>query len=396
MTTRLVAALVTITALACATSAPPPASEPTVLRVVTTMPASDGLGYAPVRFAKKVNAITDGRLVVEIVPAPKAGIPLPKLFESVDAGQIDALASPPELFMTGGRPPPFGILLVSTFPFGFRAPEFFAWYYEGGGEALVQEIFERRTPNGNVIVFPIGATASEPPGYFKEPVDGEAAAFDARGLTYRINMLGGRVMKEAFPSFTIVGGSPFDWSAEDFCGGRFDGAEIGTLSMHDDYFYAGFEHPAGEDVVACGFRHLYLGSWQQPMLANWIAIDRSVYDALPASQQQALRTAAEASLLRSLANDFAGGADSLRKARDRGVTIHPRLPDALAAHLRETTARVLDREAAADADFAAILASMKAFARSRQPILLYDAVPRDERFNLFPGWESEIPVVPAE
>ena len=60
---------------------------------------------------------------------------------------------------------------------------------------------------------------------------------------------------------------------------------------------------------------------------------------------------------------------------------------------QELHACQLQAEAAADADFEDIVSSMGAFARANHGALLYDGIPRDERFNLFPGWDPDHPVV---
>lgn len=82
---------------------------------------------------------------------------------------------------------PIGMFLVSGMPFGFKAHEFLAWYFGAGGEDLVQEIYARRSAHGNVLVLPIVVTASEPPGFFVDPVPNDADEFNDSGITYRIN-----------------------------------------------------------------------------------------------------------------------------------------------------------------------------------------------------------------
>ena len=47
------------------------------------------------------------------------------------------------------------------------------------------------------------------------------------------------------------------------------GVELGTLRLYEEAFFDDFSHPNGENIVECGFKHLYLSSWQQLMLSSW-------------------------------------------------------------------------------------------------------------------------------
>ena len=372
---------------------PPLERAGTTAEVIALMPPINALGTAPYELAKEVAALTQGSLQLQVRQADDVGVTIPQAYDLVDAGKHPMLVAPPEIFMIGGSHQPWGVLLTSGPPFGFSAVEFLAWYTQGGGESLIQSIYDRKGAHGNVLLMPIAMTASEPPGFFIDPVPSDPEQFDASGITYRINLLGHKVMKAAFPGLNIVTSPAGAVPVDDFCTGALQGAELGTLAMYETLFFDGFDHPNGENVVACGFKHLYLSSWQQLMLSSWLAINRDFFDGLAPHEQQAIRSAAQANALRSLLSDFAGGAGALQRVAAAGATIHAGLPAKVLAKLREATAQQLEKEAAADPDFAAIIASMQAFARSNQGALLYDGIPRNERFNRFPGWEAAHPIV---
>lgn len=154
--------------------------------------------------------------------------------------------------------------------------------------------------------------------------------------------------------------------------------------------------PSGGNIVECGFGHLYLSSWQQLMPSSWLTINREFFDSLEPHEQRAILTAAEANTIRSLLADFAGGAGAIERVSRAGATVHASLPAEVLARLRETTAQVLERKAAADPDFAAIIGSMRDFAQGNHASLLYDGVARDERFNKFAHWDSEYPIAPSQ
>ena len=372
-----------------------PAPDPagTTAEVVALMPPLNALGSAPHQLAKEVAALTQGSLQLQVRQADAVGVTIAEAYDLVDAGTHPMLVAPPEIFMIEGDHQPWGVLLTSGPPFGFSAVEFLAWYYHGGGESLVQGIYDRKGAHGNVLVMPTAMTASEPPGFFIDPVPDDPDQFDASGITYRINLLGHKVMKAAFPGLNIITSPVGVVPVDDFCTGALQGAELGTLAMYEGLFFDGFNHPNGENVVACGFKHLYLSSWQQLMLSSWLAINRDFFAGLAPHEQQAIRSAAQANALRSLLRDFAGGAGALQRVAAAGATIHAGLPAKVLDRLREATAKQLEKEAAADPDFAAIIASMQAFAQSNRGALLHDGIARDERFNRFPGWGADHPIV---
>ena len=120
---------------------------------------------------------------------------------------------------SGANTSPGGVLLTSGTPFGYRAGEFLAWYHHGGGKELVQAIYDRKSAHGNVLVMPVAMTASEPPGFFTEPVPDDPDAFDASGIAYRINLLGKKVMESAFPGLNVVTSAAGVVPVDDFCTG---------------------------------------------------------------------------------------------------------------------------------------------------------------------------------
>lgn len=371
-------------------------AEPRAIDIIGFMPASDTMGHATYTFAEEVTKLTGGSLTLNVKTLTEVGSSPAEIFDQVDSGTQKVFTAPAEVFWIKGKPQPFGILLVSGIPFGFTAGEFLAWYYEAGGQQVVQEIYDRKSRHGNVMVLPLAVTSTEPPGFFLDPVAEDPDAFNATGITYRINYLGKKAMKAAFPGLNIIDTSLGVIPTHELCTGEIQGFELGTLLNYEHFFFDQFSHANGQNIVECGFKHLYLSSWQQLMLSSWLAIDKKFFNGLKPHEQQAILSAAQANLTRSLARDIAGGAGALRKASAAGATIHASLPPRILARLRAKTAEVLEKEAAADTDFARIIASMKAFAKANQGALTNEAIPQDERFNLFPGWESDHPISKAK
>lgn len=199
-------------------------------------------------------------------------------------------------------------------------------------------------------------------------------------------------MKAAFPDLNMVTTPAGVVPVDDLCTGKIQGAELGTLSHYEGFFFDQFSHSNGDNIVECGFKHLYLSSWQQLMISSWLAIDRGFFESLKPHEQQAIVSAAQSNVMRSLAVDIAGGAAALRRIAAAGAIIHAGLPPKIVARLREKAAEIVKQEMAADTDVAQIIASMKKFAKANQAALLYEGIPQDQRFDLFPGWESDYPI----
>ena len=279
-----------------------------IIDLVAIMPATNVLGNANYRFAEEVTTLTAGSLTLQVKLLKEAGSSLPQIYDQVDAGTQKIFAAPPTTFWIKGQPQSFGILLVSGFPFGLAADEYLAWYYEAGGQQLVQEIYDRKSTHSKVMLLPLAITSTEPPGFFVDPIPEDPDAFNATGITYRINFLGSKAMQAAFPNLNMVTTPAGVVPVDELCSGKIHGTELGTLSHYEKFFFDDFSHANGNNIVECGFKHLYLSSWQQLTLVSWLAINKDFYAGLKPHERQAIVSAAQSNLTRSLANDIAGGA----------------------------------------------------------------------------------------
>ena len=366
----------------------------TSAKLVAVMPPDGAFGRAPALLSDDVSLLTGESLDIDVQTPAEASVAVPQVFDRVDAGDIDMAIAPPAAFAINGEMSPLGMLLVSGMPFGFKAHEFLAWYFGAGGEDLVQDIYDRRSAHGNVLILPLVVTTSEPPGFFVNPVPNDAGKFNDSGITYRINMLGAEVMRTAFPNINLVSSSPGVVPIDDMCEGRIQGAELGTLSAYELLFIERFSHENGDDIVECGFDHLYLSSWQQLMLSNWLLINREFFEGLEPQQQHAIITAAKSQLSSSLASDLAASAGVIDRFVDAGATVHSALPPAILERLRAATVTIIEQKSAADSDFRLLVESMRDFAIENHAGLLYDGVASDQRFNRIPGWQPDYEVSP--
>lgn len=152
------------------------AQKPISFRWQSTWPAKDIFHEYANDFAKKVNAMSGGRLKIDVLPAG-AVVKAFDLIDAVSKGTLD-----------GGH----GVLaywygknsamaLWGSGPsFGMDANMILAWHEYGGGKALLDEIYKGL--NLDVVSFLYGPMPTQPLGWFKKPV---TKVEDFKGLKYR-------------------------------------------------------------------------------------------------------------------------------------------------------------------------------------------------------------------
>jgi len=235
-------------------------------------------------------------------------------------------------------------------PFGFEPVGYAAWWYEGGGRELAFEIYE---PLG-IRPLLCGLIGPETAGWFREPI---TSVSDIEGLKIRFAGLGGKVMQRLGASVTMLPGGEIFQALEK---GAIDATEF-SLPVVDERL--------GFDRVA---PYNYFPGWHQPFSAFHLVVNTERFDSLDAADRALLETTCTSTVLRNLARAEAIQGPVLASYDARGVHLG-KLPDELLAQLRATTDEILEAEAAADADFARVLASQRAFdaAHARWQALAY-------------------------
>lgn len=228
--------------------------------------------------------------------------------------------------------------LLGAVPFGMEPWEFMAWWYDGGGRELAEEMYHRRG------VHPVlcGMIGPEAAGWFRFAIEDLS---DIRGLKIRFAGLGGRVLQRLGASVTMIPGSELFQSLER---GAIDALEFSLPSVDERL---GFQRVA---------RYNYYPGWHQTFTAFHLVVNLQRWNALPETDRSLLETACTAGVARNLANGEAIQGPVIDRFRQRGV--HTRqLPEDLLRRLREVSEEVLAEEAAANAEFAAVLESQQAF-----------------------------------
>lgn len=294
------------------------------------------LGENPVEVADRLRTATRGRIDWTIDDPGKV-VPAFAIVDAVRMGKIKAGYT--WLGYDEGR---LAVsVLFGAVPFGMTPWEYSAWWVRGGGAELAREIYR---PLG---IEPIlcGLIGPETAGWFRKEIQ---RSEDLEGLKIRFAGLGGRVLQKLGASVTMLPGGEIFQALEK---GAIDATEFSLPEV---------DARLGFDRVA---RFNYFPGWHQPFTAFHLVIHKPSWDALSDANRQTIEMACGDGVHRNLSIAEAAQGPVLADLEKAGVqirTLSSELMDVLAA----ASAEVLDEAAAANADFARVLAHQRTFRAS--------------------------------
>ncbi|MCC5887498.1 MAG: TRAP transporter substrate-binding protein [Gammaproteobacteria bacterium] len=244
--------------------------------------------------------------------------------------------------------------LLGAVPFGMEPWEFMAWWYDGGGRQLAEEMYHRR----GVHPLLCGMIGPEAAGWFRFAIEDLS---DVRGLKIRFAGLGGRVLQRLGASVTMIPGSELFQALER---GAIDALEYSLPSVDERL---GFQRVA---------RYNYYPGWHQTFTSFHLVVNLNRWNALPETDRRLLETACTAGVTRNLAHGEAIQGAVIENFQRRGVFTE-QLPEDLLRRLRDVSEEVLEEEAAANAEFARILQSQREFRESYAVWKRLAYLPRD-------------------
>jgi TRAP-type mannitol/chloroaromatic compound transport system substrate-binding protein len=203
--------------------------------------------------------------------------------------------------------------LFAARPFGMDPWEYTAWWYEGGGQQLGEEVYGKR----NVHPILCGINGPETTGWFRKEI---TSINNFRGLKVRYAGLGGKVMQDAGASITLLPGS-----------------EI-------------FQ---------------YFPGWHQTYTAFHLIVNKDVWDDLEGQTKAMFNTACSATTLRSLSRGETTPRAVIRGSSDNSLSAQ-RPPVAMLEHLADLTQAVIEAKATEDEDFRKVYESQQTFANGYQ------------------------------
>ncbi len=281
-----------------------------------------------------VGQLTDGNFTIN----PRAGgevVPATEVLDAIQSGAYP-IGHTASYYYIGKAP----LMAYGTsMPFGLTAQENNAWFYDGGGLKMLQDIYAKRF---GVIQFPAGNTGVQMGGWFRSELGGLDSL---NGLKMRIAGLGGQVMAKLGVTVQVIPGGEIFQALQT---GAVDAAE--WVGPYDDQ-KLGFNEVAG---------YYYYPGWWEPGASLEIQVNLEQWNSLPPLYQNALRTAAATANIQMLARYDARNQTALQELIDGGTKV-TRFPQEILDAAKTASDELYQGFAAADADFAAVYESWKAF-----------------------------------
>jgi TRAP-type mannitol/chloroaromatic compound transport system substrate-binding protein len=234
-------------ASAAALAAPALAQGAKQWRMVTSWPKNlPGPGVTAERLAKRINAMSNGRLTVRVYSAGELVGGL-QVLDAVSEGTAD-MGHTASFYWQGKHP---AVAYFTTVPFGLTPIEHMSWIDHGGGQGLWDELYA----GFGVKPFMAGNPGFNMGGWFKQPVN---SLEDLRGLKLRVAGLGGEIYRR-------LGATAITLAVADILpalqGGTVDGVEFlgpwsdlgtGFYKVAPYYHFPGFNKPngTGEAIVS--------------------------------------------------------------------------------------------------------------------------------------------------
>ncbi|MBI9085673.1 MAG: TRAP transporter substrate-binding protein [Desulfobacterales bacterium] len=308
----------------CTKKAPAPVAKPKTYqwKMVTTWPPNlPVLQTGAVRFAKRVEEASGGRLKIQVFAGGELVPPL-GVFDAVSDGTVECGSG--AAYYWAGKVP--AAQWFAAVPFGFNAQGINAWFYSGGGLELWEEVYAPF----NVIPRPQGNTGVQMGGWFRKEMN---TIDDYKGLKMRIPGLGGKVIGKAGGTVVLLPGGEIFTSLER---GVLDATEwVGP--MHD--LRMGFYKAA---------KYYYYPGWHEPGTCLEVMFNKQAYESLPKELQVILDAVAMETNLWSLSEFEAGNGAALQTLITEHNVNLVRFPDALLSDLRKMADEVLEEEADKD------------------------------------------------
>lgn len=237
------------------------------------------------RLADRIAAMSQGRLIIEVLPPDAVG-PFPETLKAVSDGTVEMSRSLAYDWRT--QSPVLEFFFVV--PYGFTQNEMSAWLHYFGG----QELWDAAYAPFGVRAFPAGSLGAQSFGWFRNEIN---SLSDLRGIRFRTTGVATDVLSQ-------LGVNPVSMEIPEIRqamqAGTLDGFElVGPLV---DLHY-------GLQELA---RYYYFPSYNQPSGLVELVVNRAQYEALPTDLQQIIAIAAQAEYDQGLAEANAGNARALQ------------------------------------------------------------------------------------
>ncbi|MEL7465337.1 MAG: TRAP transporter substrate-binding protein [Pseudomonadota bacterium] len=319
----------------------------TVIRVQSVISAKADEVTMLQAFADDVEALTEGSLKFEILPAG-AVVGVRETLDAVDKGLIEGGFAWTHYW--GGKHPAanlFGAPIAGA-GVGLDNLAFLSWFQYGGGIELYERLWDEM--GVNVKGFMLQPVGPEALGWFPEPI---ASMDDFRKLRFRAPPgMVGKAYSDIGVAAVAMGGGDILPALEK---GTIDAAEW-CCPKPDSVF--GFQKV---------LKHYYLQGLHQVVVNADLYINGDVYDGLTEREKKALEVAANASLSKSMSYRIYENGKALKDlTENHGVILHDTPQDYFSEYMAAAR-NSLETAASENAFFAEVWQSQKDFAAIAVP-----------------------------
>ena len=278
--------------------------------------------------------MTDGQFEIKLYGGGEL-VPPFGAFDAVSKGTVQMGSGSP--YFWAGKSTAFN--WFGSIPFGMNAQSINAWFYEGNGQALMNELYDRF----DLVPRIVGNSGVQMGGWYRKKIN---SLEDFKGLKMRIGSIAGKVLSRIGVTTVMVPPAEIFPSLER---GVVDAAEF-VGPVHDILL--------GLYKVA---KYYYTPGWHEPGPVLDIFFNKKAYYDLPKHFQRILDIAAADINVRSLAAfDAQSGAalDKLVKEHHVDVQVYP---DDVMKKIKEISRDVIEQEAKKDAFALKVHEDYKAF-----------------------------------
>jgi len=324
----------TVSAAAMITGAPAIASGKFEWKLPSSFSLeAPGIGTNVKSFAKRVAAMSDGRLTFKVIGGGDMVSPF-GVEQAVQKGTAEIGHS--SAYYSAAKDP--ALHFFSSIPFGMSANEHAAWLRYGGGQELWNTIAAER----GLVPFYSGNSGTQSGGWFNKPIN---SVKDLEKLSMRIAGLGGEVMRTLGVNAVLL--SPAEIFPA-FKSGAIDAVEwVGPM----------LDQNMGLHTVS---KLCYVPAFHEPAAALEIVVNADAYNELPADLQAILANAAEAVSVETLAQFEYFNSQAMKQLKAEGVKFRE-FPREVVIALREATSVVIDQLATESESFNEVMLSYNAF-----------------------------------
>jgi TRAP-type mannitol/chloroaromatic compound transport system substrate-binding protein len=291
-------------------------------RMVTLWPRNfPGLGTGSQRIVDAVREMSDGRFTIKIYGAGEL-VPAYEAFDAVRDGTAECMHEAPYIWIA--KHP--AMAFFCTVPGGLTAHEHNAWIYNGGGQALMDELYGRF----GMRSFLAGNAGNNMGGWYNREIN---TPEDFEGLRMRIPGLGAEVLNRLGATTVNLSGGEILQAMQT---GLIEAAE--WIAPYADLAFG--LHKAAKYYYGPGIH--------EPGPANTLTVSVDAYESLPRDFQAMLRQAAGNENARLPAEMKYGNAQALEALKTRYLVDIRHFPDPVVRRLLEISHEVVAEVGAHD------------------------------------------------